>query len=188
MLAPSTALAAPPLTVEPRRVRVWFRPARPTDLPYILNSWRLSWRLSDRCYRLRGRDYRRLFDDLVSRGLLTLDDTQITVGCDAAAPDRIWCWACHTPGLIPTLHYAVTRRHADEAPMRRIGMFARLIAAIGVRDSIVYTSRPATHQHVGDERSDAVEAALLAAAGRAGIVARYHSVEEFMHHRRGGTL
>lgn len=173
---------------EPRRLRIWYRDARPSDLPYVAHSWRESWRLSARCRNMRGRDYRRLFDDTVRGGLMTLDDTRVTIGCDPAAPDRIWCWAAHTPGLIPTLHYAVTRRTGDGAGLRRIGLFARLIAAIGVRDAVVYTFRPADRSHRHDARDTGTEAALLGAARRAGIVARYHSVEEFLHHRRGGTL
>lgn len=183
MLAPA-ALPA----VEPRRVRVTFREARPTDLPYVVDSWRNSWRLADRCHAMRGRDYRRLFDDLVTGGVLTLDDTRIAIGCDASAPDRIWCWACWTPGLIPTLHYAVTRRAADEQSMRRLGLFRLLVASLGVRDALVYTSRPADRMHRHDKRPSGVEAGLLRAATAAGIVARHHPIEEFMHHRRGGTL
>lgn len=188
MIAASTS--TPPLapSTEPRRVRIWFRDAVPTDLPYVAHSWRESWRLADRCHAMRGRDYRRLFDDMVRGGLMTLDDTRITVGCDPSAPDRIWCWAAHTPGLIPTLHYAVTRRHADQSPMRRIGLFTRLVAAIGVRDAVVYTFRPASRSHRHDKRGTGIEGSLLEAAQRAGIVARYHAIEEFMHHRRGGTL
>ena len=99
----------------------------------------------------------------------------------------------HAGGDTPVAVWRNTRggltfRLGDGAGLRRIGLFARLIAAIGVRDAVVYTFRPADRSHRHDARDTGTEAALLGAARRAGIVARYHSVEEFLHHRRGGTL
>lgn len=180
MIAPS---AESTQGVQRRRVQVRFRAAVPGDLPYVLDSWRVSWRLSPRCYDMRGRDYGALFDRAIRHGVLSLDDTKITIGCDASRPSRIWSWICHTPGIVPTVHYAVTRMHDGGNAMRRLGLFTRLIAAIGVRSELVYTAKPNERTHRGDDRRQHVEERLLDAARRAGITATYHSVEEFLAHR-----
>ena len=165
--------AAPPAA---SRIRVTFRPALASDLAFVLDSWRMSLRKSQRYRRLTGNVARLLFDHTIRRGVLSLDDTVVTVGCDAERPDQIWSWLCHTPGAVPTLHYAVTREATRDGAtdLRGLGLFRLGIAAIGVRAELVYTARPT---------ADHAEAHMLDEARKAGITATYHSVEEFLAHR-----
>ncbi len=171
-MTPALATRPPPRPT----VRVHFRPAVAEDLAYVLDSWRMSWRHSARCHSMKGRDARMLFDHVIRRGVLSLDDTHITVGCDAGEHGRIWSWLCHTPGVVPTLHYAVTREtdRGTGAEMRGLGLFRLGVAHIGVRTDLVYTAKPT---------ADTVEAFMLDEARKVGITARYHSVEEFLAHR-----
>lgn len=181
-----TALAQPQRPV----IRVAFRPASQGDLPYILDSWRMGWRLSEECRRLKGRTYAAVFSDVVRHGVMAQPDTQFIVGCSETEPGWIWSWLCYTPGPIPTVHYAVVRPRIENdlgAPtvLRRIGILTRMMAAAGVRSEMVYTFRPTERRNETDKRPMGVEAGLLRAAKRDGITAVYRPVaESFLKPRR----
>lgn len=169
----------------PAPVRILFRNATADDDGYIADSWRQSWRLAERNRNLRGADYARKFDALVRRGVLAQHDTRFVVGCAPDHRDEIWCWLCYTPGDVPTVHFAVTK-HATESldrSPRRLGFLTRMLAAAGIRASLVYTFRPAERIHRSRRAPIHAERGLVEAAQRAGINATYRSVEEFLAHR-----
>ena len=162
-------------------LRVDLRPSRTSDLPYVLNAWSKHWRSTPACSRLSSAQYAAYFDAMVRRGLMALPDTQLLIGSAESDPDWVWCWLCYTPGLVPTLHYAATRRDIPvrggvPLPLRGLGMFRMLVQAAGVAGELVYTFKPARSE---DEQG------LLSAADGADIDARYRSVEEFLSMRRG---
>lgn len=172
------------------RVRVVFRPAEHADLPYILDSWRLGWRLSEECRRMRGREYMAVFADTVRNGVMAQPDTRFLVGCSEGDRSWIWCWLCYTPGPVPTIHYAVVRPYVESevggrVELRRIGLFTRMLAAAGVRRELVYTFRPTERKNETSKKPMGVEAGLLAAAKRDGITAVFLPVaEQFLKPRR----
>lgn len=161
-------------------LRFELRDALESDREYILDSWRKSWR------NRVGRDariYDAVFGRVVREGLLQQPDTRITVACAEYNTHRIWGWCCWTPGLVPTVHYALVRPadpwREDEPvqPLRGNGILWALLAAAGVTSELVYTMTPRT--------SEGLEAALLAAAGRHGITAIHRDVErDFLRLRR----
>jgi len=184
-----TALAtlAPPA---PRpTVRIHFREAEDSDASYILDSWRLGWRLSEQCKRLRHGQFAGYFRDVVREGVLGQPDTRVLVGCCQMDPSWIWSWLCYTPGPVPTIHFAVVRPHVealdgDKTPLRRLGIFTRMLAAAGVRHELVYTFRPAERTNRTTREPLNLEAGLLDAARRDGITAVYRGVEQFLKPRR----
>lgn len=176
------------------RIRLDIRPMEPGDEGFVIKSWRGSWKASPRCRSLSTRNFGSVFDSVVRNGVLKQPDTRVLVGADESDPGWIWCWLCYTPGLVPTLHYAITRqfRIADipsdvydrlrfmatpdgYLSVRERGMFRALVAAAGVCRELVYTFRPTSAE---------VERGLLAAAKEAGITVSYRGVEEFLQHRR----
>jgi hypothetical protein len=185
-------LSPVPATTSPAapRIRIRLRPWSDEDRAYVLDSWRQSWRLSERCRRLSGSQYRDHFLTLVRDGILADPDTQVLLAVAESDPTWIWGWLCHTPGVVPTLHFGVTRRDIDvegrpePLPLRRLRIFSTLVSAAGVRSDLVYTSRPAERSHRQSSRKLGVEEGLLKAAKRAGITAVYRSAEEFLGRRR----
>lgn len=165
------------------------RPAVSSDLAYVLSTWEASWRLSARCKRLSGRDYRSLFTRMVREGLMREDDTRVTIGCDETSPSRIWSWVCWTPGRTPVIHYAYTRAKVDGIELRNAshgaGMFRVLVAAIGIRDALVHTMEPVAQASKHDRRNPRLKEALLAAAEAGGIATVYRPVEEWLDLRSG---
>ena len=170
-------------------IRILFRDADwEADKAYILDSWRLGWRLSESCKRDRDGQYERHFRDTVREGVLAQPDTRVLVGCCQADPSWIWSWCCYTPGTIPTIHFLVVRPFVDtldggRTGLRRIGIATRMLAAVGVRDELVYTFRPAERTNRTGPKLH-LESGLLAAARRDGITAVYRSVERFLKTRR----
>jgi hypothetical protein len=164
---------------EPAPVQITFRDPIPADLPYVLSSWRLGWRLSPTTRRTR-RGYSAMFDHLVRHGVLEQPDTRLLVGCCPWDRAWIWSWLCHTPGPVPVIHFGVVRAGVDLDPgwleLRRIGIFARMVAAIGVRDEVAYTFRPADRSGIED--------GLLEAARLAKITAAYVPVDSFLRRRQ----
>lgn len=179
------ALTAADYTTAPAQISVRFRRSLPADESYIVDSWRMSWRLADRNRSLGGADYGRKFDALVRGGVLAQRDTDFVVGCAPDDVNEIWSWLCFTPGVVPTVHFGVTKRAAPSLSRtpRGLGFFTRLLAAAGIRASLVYTFRPAERTHKCNRRPLHAERGLLSAAHRCGIAATYHSVEEFLAHR-----
>lgn len=176
--APPPALAAAPISIR-------FRRPLAADEGYIIDSWRMSWRLADRNRKLAGADYARKFDALVRRGVLAQRDTEFVIGCSPDDVNEIWSWLCFTAGSVPTVHFAVTKCRTtslDRSP-RRLGFFTRMLGAAGIRSSLVYTFKPAERAHKSRRDPLHAEVGLLAAARRFGIAATYHSVEEFLAHR-----
>jgi len=171
-------------------VRINFRDPIPEDLPYILDSWRQNWRLSERCRRLRGPEYRAYFGSVVTDGLLQDPDTRLLVGASQTDPTWIWSWLCYTPGPVVTVHFGSVRREirveggSQPLPLRRIGLFTRMVAAAGVRDDLVYTFQPSERTNRNSKRNLGVERGLISAAGNAGISVVYRSVEDFLGRRR----
>lgn len=170
---------------QPTPIRIRFRAPLPADEGYIIDSWRMAWRLAEANRTLDGTTYSYKFDALVRRGVLEQRDTQFVVGCAPDDVNEIWSWLCYTPGEVPTVHFAVTKKHArslDRTP-RHLGFFTRLLAAAGIRSSLVYTFKPAERIHHARREPLHAEVGLLDAAKRAGVNATYHSVEEFLAHR-----
>lgn len=194
-MTPAAAIApAPPA------LRITIRPAVPEDLGYILDSWRLGWRLSDRCRSLKGRDARLVFDDLVLGGVLKEPDTAILIadaislgGVPFAAHEGyapICGWLCHTPGAIPTVHWCAVKANVATAggewvEMRGRGIATRLLAAAGVRDDLVFTFRPSERTSRSSAKPLNAAARLLAAVQAMGISAVYRDAEVFLGRRRG---
>lgn len=171
------------------RLRIQFRDSTAGDLPYVLDSWRLGWRLSDDNRRLSGQVYNAVFDDVVRRGVLEQRDTEILIGCSEVVPDWIWSWLCYTPGAVPVVHFANVRPRitvaGERIDLRRIGLLARMLAAAGVRDEVVYTFRPAERSNETSKRVLDTERGLLDAAAANGITAVYRPVvEQFLRPRR----
>lgn len=160
---------------------------RDTDEPFVLDSWRKSWRLSAEGKRGSPAAYHALFEDLVLRGVWLDDATRVLVVAVEADLNEIAGWVCYAPGSIPTIHYAIVRKRtlSGGAPLRRAGLFGAMIHLVGVRDRLVYTFRPAEHAHGRDHRYLGVERALLDAAKRRGIVASYESVLGYLGRSRG---
>ncbi len=183
------ASGAPAFGVDrtPRRLPTRIRAATAADMPLVLDSWRMSWRVADRCRDMRGRDYRAYWERVVRNGVLTLDDTHVTVAVAANRPADIYAWICHTPGAVPTVHYALTRERCrtSQEELRGLGMLRLLVAHIGVRpgDGIVYTSKPAERSNPTSKTPLHAERGLVEAAREAGITATYHSIEEFLERR-----
>lgn len=180
--------AAPSPSPRPT-IRIQFRDAEAGDEAYILDSWRLGWRLSQTCKRDDGTSFARRFKDIVRDGVLAQPDTRVLVGCCTADPSWIWSWCCYTPGAIPTIHFVVVRPFVDaldgdRTPLRRAGIATRMLAAVGVRDELVYTFRPAERTNPTSKVRLNLESGLLAAARRDGITAVYRSVERFLKTRR----
>lgn len=171
-------------------MRVTVRNAIESDRAYIMDSWRLGWRLSEECRRMRGREYKAVFDDIVRFGVMAERDTQFLVACSPGDQSWIWGWLCYTPGPVPTIHYAVVRPHVEsdvggKTELRRIGLFTRMVAAAGVRGELVYTFRPTERKNEYAKRPMGVEVGLLAAARRVGITAVFLPVaEQFLKPRR----
>lgn len=180
--------------IPPPAVRVVFRAAEQGDLAYILDSWRLGWRLSEECRRMKGREYAAVFADTVRNGVMAQPDTRFIVGCHEGDRSWIWCWLCYTPGPVPTIHYAVVRPHVDSdtgarTELRRIGLFTRMLAAAGVRRELVYTFRPTERKNETSKKPMGVEAGLLKAARRDGISAVFLPVaEQFLKLRRRRSM
>lgn len=169
-------------------VRVRFRRLLDGDQSFILDSWSKSWRLQRGNVRLPGPDYARRFRALVTDGVLAQRDTEFVVACSVEDPGEIYGWLCYTPGVVPTVHFAVVRKHPTPTlPVspRRLGLLSRMVAAAGVRSSLVYTFRPAERAHKDRRDNLGVENGLLAAARRAGINAVFRRVDEFLAHRSG---
>lgn len=172
-------LVAPdPAPTPPLRLDI--RPAVNADMPYVVNSWHRCWRDSSPMRRMRMPLYDAAFDEQVRHGVLGEPDTRIIVGACANDSAWIWSWLCYTPGLVPTVHYAVVRNSirnggVRRVSLRRLGLFTRLVAAAGVSTELAYTFTPLDSH---------VEHSLLAAARAAGITARSHPVHEFLQVRR----
>jgi hypothetical protein len=170
-------------------IRIHFRNVDVSDRSYILDSWRLGWRNSETCRRMKGNEYTVLWRDVVRDGVLAQDDTQILVGCSQVDHAWIWSWLCYTPGPIPTVHYAVVRPYVDTrdggtTELRRLGIFTRMLAAAGVRHELAYTFRPTERTQFG-KKPLGLERGLLDAAKRDGITAVYRPiVEGFLKPRR----
>jgi hypothetical protein len=185
-----TATTATNATASHPPVRVTVRNAIESDRAYIMDSWRLGWRLSEECRRLNGGQYRAVFDDIVRYGVMGQPDTQFLVACSPADQSWIWGWLCFTPGPVPTIHYAVVRPHVESdvggrRDLRRIGLFTRMCAAAGVRRELVYTFRPTERKDKTSKKPMGVEAGLLAAAKRDGITAVFLPVaDQFLKPRR----
>lgn len=160
-------------------IRIDVRDAVEDDMPYVFQSWNRSWKRSYRCHKLSDRDYQVIFHSLIRKGVVVEPDTRILIGAAEQDPGWIWSWLCYTPGLVPTVHYAVVRNviHDDAGPirLRRLGIFTRLLAAAGVKRELVYTFQPADHE---------IEPALIAAAKRAGVAASHRPADEFLAMRR----
>ena len=203
MTAAAAALSSRPT------IRILFRDADwEADHRYILDTWRLGWRLSEECRRMKGREYNAVWDDLVPHGVLSQPDTRILIGCCTGDQNYIWSWCCYTPGPVPIVHYAVVRPFVDtldggRTQLRRRGILARMLAAIGVRDEMIYTFRPTERmwsapQPKGERgtrfrsgtrfisgEGPSVELGLLAAARAAGITAVFMPVvDQFLKPRR----
>lgn len=166
--------AAAPQSTQPL-LRFELRPAIESDMPYVLNSWRRSWRPP-------GRPADDAFALAVRRGVLAQPDTQIVCAVAEYNPHRIWGWLCSTPGLVPVVHYVLVRpadawvEDSDEQLLRGHGIAWALLAASGVTRELVYTFRPRS--------ADEIEAKLLAACRRRGVTAIYRDVrQEFLRLR-----
>lgn len=156
--------------------RARIRPSTPADLPYVVGSWRESWRGARECHRLRESVYRGIFDELVVRGVLALPETRVTVACDDGDDDVLLGWVCYAPGRVPVVHYGVVRHDG----VRGRGLFAVLVAAAGVTTRMAYTFHPPVRRHRWDRRSRDPEPALLEAAARRGIAAVYEPVRDYL--------
>lgn len=170
-------------------MRIQFREGEAGDLPYVLDSWRLSWRLSPTCARDQAGAYAFRFAAVVRDGVLAQPDTRLLVGCCLTDPGWIWSWLCYTPGAIPTVHFAVVRPHVEardgtRTPLRRIGLLTRMLAAAGVREELVYTFRPAERSNKTSRAPLHAEEGLTAAARRVGLTAVYLPVGRFLRNRR----
>lgn len=163
----------------PALPRARVRDSAPGDLPYVIDSWRESWRVGSRNRRLPRPAYNGLFDELVVRGVFALPETRVMVSCDDQAEDVVLGWVCYEPGSIPTVHYAVVLGERAVS-MRRRGIFTTLLAAIGVRDAMVYTFRPPDHRHWWDRKKRDLEGDLVKAGKQHGITAHYHSVRDYL--------
>lgn len=168
-------------STEPAVAPVRIRRAAPSDLAFIVDGWRNSWRLAQTNCRKPSDVYHHTFDRLVVHGILAEPDTTVIVACDQDEPDVLLGWLCYTPG-VPTLHYAYVRA----AGLRRRGLFSVMVAAMGVSDggALAYTFRPCEHASSYRRRPMGVEAGLLAAAERRGIATRYVPVAEFLGRKR----
>lgn len=170
-------------------MRVTVRNAIESDRAYIMDTWRLGWRMSETCRRMRG-EYTALFDDTVRYGVMAQPDTSYLVACSPNDQSWIWGWLCFTPGPVPTIHYGHIRPYiandlGGRTELRRHGLFTRMLAAAGVRRELVYTFRPTERKNRFDKRPMGVEAGLLAAAKRDGITAVFLPVaEQFLRPRR----
>lgn len=159
-------------------LRFELRSALPTDMDFILDSWRKSW-------RKRARRFDHAFALHVRQGLLTQPDTQIVVAAAEYNTHRIWGWVCFTPGLVPTIHYVLVRpvdfwAEGDVAvrSLRGNGLFWTLLAAAGVTREFSYTFRPRSEE--------GLEQVLLTAADKRGVIATYRDIErDFLRLRMG---
>lgn len=154
------------------------------DRAFVQATWRESWKLASENRRSAWRTFKPYFRQLVVDGILAQPDTKLVIGCLPEDPGYIACWCCYTPGL-PTVHYVYVRHDVDGWEMRRRGLMAVMLSAIGVRDGgqVAYTFKPQEHSHEQDGRSFDIEQLLLKAAERRGVVARYVSPSEFMGRR-----
>ena len=164
----------------PAPLQIHFRHAVPSDLPYVLDSWRLGWRLSPTTRRVR-RGYSAIFDANVRHGVIQQPDTRLLIGCCPWDHAWIWSWLCYTPLTVPVVHFGAVRDSVDLDPgrleLRRRGIFTRMCAAAGVRDEVAYTFRPADRSGIED--------GLLEAARLAKITAVYVPVDSFLRRREG---
>lgn len=178
------AYATPP-------IRLHIRDAMEQDRAYILDSWRMGWRLSDACRRLKSSAYASVFRDRVANGVLAQPDTRVLVGCSRDDTAWIWAWLCYTPGPVPTVHFAVTRPRIDleaqRVELRRLGFLKLMLAAAGVRDELVYTFRPAERSNDTSKKILNAEAGLLEGAAAVGITAVHLPVGQFLSQRRRRT-
>jgi hypothetical protein len=168
-------------------LRVHLRVAQPSDENYIRSVWRESWALAAENKRLPFRAYKPIFRSLVADGVLAEPDTEIIVACDPADPDAILAWACYTPDRsLPVLHFAYVRSKHQGQPLRRRGVFGLLVAAIGIRDGgdVAYTSHCQEFAKRESNQRFGLEDALLDAALRHRIVARYTTPAEFLGRAR----
>ena len=171
--------AASPLEQD---LAVHIRNARSTDAAYIRTTFRESWGLNPENRRIPWRGLKPIFRDVVVDGVLAEPETRVLVGCVPHDPDVILCWAAFTPGLVTTIHWVYVRAELDGVYLRRRGLFGILLGAMGVRDGsdVAYTSRPQEHRAKEQSRRLGIEAALLGAADRHGIVAKYVPLSEWL--------
>lgn len=105
------------------------RPAAPTDVPFILNSWL-------RHYHEHGEGARHVPNDVYfsaqgHHGLVVklLRESTVLVACTDDDQDAILGWACLAP---PVLHYVYVK-----APFRRLGIGRALLSA-GPLDTVTH--------------------------------------------------
>ncbi len=173
------AVAIPFDELRPPSAQARIRESRPSDLPYVVDSWRASWRHGGKNRRLPGEAYRGMFDELVVRGVLALPETRVLVSCDDVDDDVVLGWLCYAPGRIPTVHYGLVLGDHEHS-MRRRGVFTVLLAAAGVDDALVYTFRAPDRRHRWDRHRFDLEAALVAAGLARGITAHYVPVRDYL--------
>lgn len=174
-------------TVEAPPLSVHLRAALDGDLNYVRATWREAWALAAENKRLPFRAYKPIFRSLVLDGVLAEPDTRILVACDPRAPDTILAWACYTPDrALPVVHFAYVRSQYEEQPLRRRGLFGLLVAAMGIRDGgdCAYDFRPQEFAKRESNQRFGLEDALLDAALRHRIVARYTTPAQFLGRTR----
>lgn len=166
------------LAEQPVESRARIRPSVASDLPYVVETWSRNWHLGRETRRMPLVHYRAVFEDLVVRGVLSLPDTRVVVSCDDDDPDVILGWCCYTPDRVPVVHYALVGRPG--ARVRQRGIFAVMLATIGVTTRVAYTFHPPDRRHHYDRKRFDMESTLIEAGKRHGITAVHIPVADFL--------